>query len=510
MHFLRKGSRGGPPEFWSSISSLLSSLPPLILVGETDNDVADNADNETLSYVSVLMSLREGINSKDEPRVNQTGAWNCYLDTFELMQVSLPDFVDRPQFFKNHLYPLLQQYIRPSAEKSNWTVSSLQKKSIYVRVCKLGLLENVQSFEEEWRALSAKIIEDLKTSLPEQSREYAKSQDSILLEIGRWYELQASILEIPGTPLRPILEQSVPAEVASALEVIQNRNGKPYGAAAAVEKAIQSISSIVLGNSRTRETLIGFANNAIPNLIPSPSSKYLIRLLSLLEDHGNVSQAYENCMQKLAEMPVSEARSDALQTFISSPRLAHNGLLFTLVLSNLDHALKEDDEPSWKFVMAAFTNPAAPQPLAENIMVHMIEGLSIDAIKPAGLHGLEMAVKQRESTVKDFVLSKNGSSLLAALLSLSESDDEAISRRAKGLSSLVQRLIEGDGSSGQATESMLEIITGGIDASGVGSLPCVTSSTKFPHPTNQNTGSTFLSLKPKSYSSKLLLTTWQM
>ena len=486
-HFLKKGSQGGPPEFWSHISSLLSSLPPVLLTYAEEDKGTDERDNESLSLPSLLLALRSGINSKDEARGNQLNAWNTYLDASELVLAALPESTNRQRFYPNSIFPMITQYVRPSSEQSCWTISGMRKKSILLRVCNLVSSDNPKIFEDEFQALSAQITEDLKTSLPEQSKEYTKSQDLLSAEIERWYELQCSLLgEKSSAAYRSIMRQTVPTEVSNALAMIKSRNGKPYSAAAAVEKATRWIPDIVLGDTSVKKLLVDFANTVIPDLLQSPSAKHLIQLLGILAEKEDVSQGYERCMRTLLEMPESEARSNALQSFVSSQQLGRNESLLKMVMTNLDSALLNDSNESWKPVMAAFNNPAASNSLTDDMLVHMINNLSIDAANPAGLHGLEMAAKQREGIVKDFALSTKGSSLFQVLLSLSQSGDETISERARGLSNLVERAMLADGDSGQISGSMLEMINGNIVSIGEDSLGCVISLERPSIPADQD------------------------
>ena len=489
IHFLKRGSQGGPPEVWSYVSSLLSSLPSSILIDASEDGPAGKADDEAPRHLSLLTALRDGINSKAEARGNHGRAWNTYLDAFELTWKALPEPVNRQEISKEALLPILVQYIRPSPELSSWTVSGVQQKSICLRVCNLAIVNSPDLFREELHAVSGKIVEDLKTSLPEQSKEYSKSQESITNLADRWYQLQGSLhREKTDNGIRSILEQSVPIEIASALAVIESRNGKPYGAAAAVEKAIYYIPDIVLGNATTRKALLEFANNVVPGLIMSPSARNLIQILDQLEEKEGFSQAYQKSIQRLTEAPESEAKSRALQAVISSPRLAQNEFLSKVVVGSLQCALKNDDDSNWKIVMAAITNPEAPESLTDDILVQLFDSLSVDVDRPAGLHGLETAAKQREGIVKDFALSAKGSGMLPTVFSLSESSDDSVARRAKGLSNLLEHAMASNGESGQATKPMLEMINKGIGASGPNSLQYVISFTYLTRPPNNSTG----------------------
>ena len=468
---LKKGSQGGPPEFWSCISNLLSNLPTSILINTNENLPAKESSSETQPHSNLLEALLEGLNRKDEGRFNQSSAWNTYINAFELVQTSVLEPINRQQFYTDYLYPIIKQYVNPSPERSQWTVSCPQQKVLCLRACNIALLEDPKHFKQEWQVLSTNIIESMKTSLPEQSKEYLKSQDSFSAQTMRWYQLQASLLiDEAEQALRLIMKETLPSEIASAIAVLKNRNGKPYGAAAALDQAVQAMPDMLLGNEQIRKVLLDFANSAIPELVLSRSFTYLAKVLDALADSDNVTHTYARCMQTLAEAPESEAKSDALITLISSPGLATNQTLIELVQANLRHALQYDDDKSWNLVVAAINNPMLPKPVTDDVLVKLTDGLSIHAESHPGLHGLELIRDQREGLIKDFALSNAGSGLFPALLLLSEASDQTVVQRATRLSTLLERKMGADGSSGQATKSMLHIIEDHIANAGVGSL----------------------------------------
>lgn len=471
-YFLKKGSQGGPPDFWTHISSLISSLPPSILLNAVEDEHTKRSDDEKRPPSQVLNALHEGFSSKEEPRSNQSSAWKCYLDVFELVQASLPKSANRQQFYSESVFPILTQYVRPSPELSRWTVSGIHQKDMCLRACNIALLEDPNAFGKQWHDLSGKIIEDLKTSLPEQSKEYTNSQDSLSAESDRWYQLQGALLGgRASAPLRPIVEQSILSEIKSIVGILTVRNGKPYGAAAALEASLQWMTEVTLGSEAAKEALIHFVNHDIPDLVLSPSAKYLIRILNLLEDKEDISQAYEKSLRNLADASESSAKGNALQTLISSQYLAHNKSLFPIVLNSLRHALKNDDGASWNLVLAAVVNPAGPRNLTDGILAAMVDRLTIGDEISAGLHGLEMVVKQKQSVINDFASSTRGPRLLSTLLVLSESSDSTVSQRAKDLSVLVEQAMTTTGHSGQSIKSLLEIISSSIGTADTESLP---------------------------------------
>lgn len=138
--------------------------------------------------------------------------------------------------------------------------------------------------------------------------------------------------------------------------------------------------------------------------------------------------------------------------------------------------------------MAAVGNSAAPKKLTDDILANMTEGLSIASESPAGLHGLEMATKLNEGIVRDFALSTQGSTLLSALVLLTHSSAEIISQRAKNLNSLIEQTLAADGNSGQATDSIIEIINNGLSTAGAESLSYVRPRTNCLRCANKKTG----------------------
>lgn len=473
-HFLKRGSQGAPAEFWGHVSSVLSNIPANVLMNAANEPESIDDDGHRI-YSSVLISLHEALNSRDEVRTNQGAAWNTYLHASELVLLSLPDVSDQGQFYRTSIFPVVIQYIRPLAEQARWTVVGTQQKDLCARACTISLSGNLDAFREEWQALSTKIIEDLKISLPEQSKEFAKSQDAVAAETDRWYRLQASILEVgPTEVLRPIIEKSVYLEVPSIISILTTRNGKPYGAASALETLIQTIPEIVLSNDTVKEELVNFVDNVLPSSLQSPSAKHLIRILGLLEDKIEVRRAYEKSMRTLIDGPDSSAKAVAMQTFISSPRLADTDSLSAVVLGNLSQAMKNDDEVNWDPVIAAIANPLAPKSLTDDILTNMTAGLSISSDATAAMHGLENTMKQNEGLLRDFALSSNGSTLRSKLLLLADSQEEPVSLRARNITNALERILSINGKESiQAIRSMLDIINEGFEEAVAESLSYV-------------------------------------
>ena len=472
-YFLKRGSQGGPAEFWAQISLILTMLPAGIIMNATnESEKIDNQDEHTFS--PVLSAIHEGLNSRDEARANQDAAWSTYLDAFELVLSSLPASPDKQRLYETSIFPIVTQHVRKLPDQSRWEISGPQQVALCTRACTIAVLGGFEEFLDGWKTFSSKVIEDLKTSLPEQSKEFATSQDAVSSEMDRWYRLQALLLKSnAATPISTIIESTLLCEVRSIISLINARNGKPFGAASALESLIQVIPGSMLYDNPIAEELVDFANNVIPNVLVSPSAPYLIRILGFLEGQNDVWHVYEKCMRTLIDAPDSSAKAMALQSFISSPRLADTSSLSAVVLRDLSQAMKDDTGALWDPVMAAIANPLAPKKLTDEILANMAAGLSVSPDTTAAINGLEKILKQNKSLLKNFVLSSDGSNLRSKLLFLADSTDESVSLRARNLNSSLERILSVNGGDNQAFKSMIAIVNEGLERAEPNSLSYV-------------------------------------
>lgn len=473
-NFLRKGSRGGPPDFWSQIAELLPNLPSSILVNIVDGESDEKADGGKGSFTPVLSALHDGLNHRNESRGNNFAAWSAYLTASDLILSSVTDAATRRRILTSSVLPMLGQYIRPSSDKSRWAVTGAQGRIVCMRACNQAISRDAGSFEEEWNALSDIIIEDFKTSLPEQAKDYVRSQDSLSAEANRWYGFQAALLKDSGQEITgTIFKRTVESEINSIVSILKVRLGKPYGVSAALEILIREFPEIVLGDEACKAKLLTFANETLPNLLLSPSAKYLVRILNYLDGSCDIGRSYDKCMQMLADAPESASKSIALQSFISSPRLATTDSLLTMVVASSNQAIKNDDPTSWDLVMAAIRNPAAPKSLTDEVLVDMTESLSISSKSTTGLDGLDLIIKHNAGKVTDFARSPEGSSLISKLLLLAESPDDEIAQRARYTSTTIEQALEAQGGIDQTTNSLIEIIKKGLSTAEADSLSYV-------------------------------------
>lgn len=476
FQFLRRGSQGGPSEYWIQVATLLKQLPLSVLLYGSDCDHNKNMEDIVKPKFPVLEALHDGISNRDEARANQAAAWDAYLGALDRISSSLPDQTNRDNLAKYLVLPIVKQYVKPSSSEIAWTIQGLEKQNICIRAFHQILRISQTIFHEGWRQLSTAMIEDIRTSLPEQSADYMKSHDSISANVERWYNLQAAVLGLENSDdLEALAVQTVASELKAAFSVLREREGKPYSAAALAQNAIISLPRIVQHHGEINILFIDFAKKEIPKLLLSPSAPQLIVTLSLLTEFVDVRLVCESGIKFLRDSPESSEKLSALKDLISSSLLARAAeieALASLVKDNLIMAL-HGDEARWDLISAAVGNSAAPSKLTDDLLVCMIDGLSIDEEVLPSLQGLELVVKCNNQAIREFTRSGIGSNLLSKLLFLTESPGFDVSQKALKLSAAIEVIGSNDKDSIYAVKHMIGIISQGINIARTDSLSYV-------------------------------------
>lgn len=476
-HFLRKGSQGGPSDFWVQMSTLIRHLPPNILIPNPDIEPDITLESTTKPSFPVLESLHEGISKRDELRGSQNDAWNTYLIASDRINSLLPSQVTRDYLALHSILPIINQYVKPSPDTAKWTITCSEKEEICVKAFSQVQSISQETFKEAWHHISISIIDDVRSSPPEQSKNYVKSHDLISISIGRWYGIQSAVFELEKSDaLENLFAETVESEIETAVFVLRERGGKPYSAAAILLNAVKFMFKVVRMHNGISGMLAEFAQNDIPKLLLSPSAPQLIATLTFLKDLVDVRFICESGVQILRDAPDSIAKSSALKSLVSSDFLAQsakNEALGNLVQENLNLALLGDDR-RWDLVLAAVGNPNAPNSFTDDLLAIIVNGLSIEEKNGASLLGLDLVVKRHGRTIRNFAKSSQGSNLLSKLLFLTESSDPEVSQIANSLSASIEVIVADDKYSNHATRSMIEIINQGIDTARPDSLSYVT------------------------------------
>lgn len=481
--FLRRGSQGGPPEYWGQVKTIIQHLPTSVILPELDGD-SEIVKAQELGNPVLLEALRGGITSKEEPKDHHSAAWNTYFDVCSLLLKKIPCQNYRDYLAKSSIAPLVSAFVIGNPIDLEWTVLGSNQLSISVRAFCQVLHVSLEIFQEEWRRLSSQIIENFQRSLPEQSKDYKASQDLISGQIGRWYKLQSTILkEQDSEVVRSLISTTLMSEIKASTSTLRERNGKPYSAAAILVNATELLPELLRNNHQTTELVVDFSHKDVPKLLLSSSAALLITALGRLEDIINVCSIYEAAIRDLRDAPESTSKSSALAGFVSSPFLAkstQSDALTVLVKESLVMA-KHGDESRWNLVIAALGNPDAPRDLTDELLADITNSLSIEKDIKACLEGLQLTIQRNARVMKDFAQSQHGLNILSKLLFLAESPDITIREKAHTLSTAIEAILSNDEGSNRAVDSIIEIINQGIETAGQDSLSYVSQNLLFLH-----------------------------
>lgn len=448
--FLKKGSQFGPRDFWSRLAELFKVIPKEVLP-QHDTDAAD-----------LLNSLHSGIVRKDEPKYTHEAAFDAYLEIARLLSQRLEES-EGTKLLREMVLPIIMQYLHPTLETSHWAIPSnatgLLSKA-------LGIEGMASVLGERWSEFSQRLIDNIKTSAPEQSKDYEKSQTGVSQQATRFSTLQDQALKIESlAALRPVFVQACTSIVAEALEVLRNRNGKPYGAAAAIA-AVLKRSPILISSSQTEQDLEQFIEKDLPTLVLSPSSSYLIDLLYSKSDSPIFKDAWSACLRAILKETDPTIRNKALEGILTSSRIpsdldlaTSNPELQEHIIANVREAIEGLGE--WESFSRMLQSPAkilSPQ-TTDGVLAYMTETLSLPQQAPYSLQGLRQIVKSKPSILREFLAQSQGSSLLQALLLASESPNDEVAQDAKAVNASIQTILS---SGSDSKQSMYDLIQQGL------------------------------------------------
>jgi hypothetical protein len=470
--FIEKGSQMGPADFWVLLSSFLSKLPSGILPSDV---------SEQLEF---LVAYRTGLASKDEPRANLLVAWHSYFQVIKYLADGLKDAGEPTKLVQDGVYPLFEQFLFPNATQSAWSVGQ------NVTIIAIGFMlcwsieqgHNHASLAIEWNKLVDKLATNMATSLPEQSKDFIKSQSGVAAEGQRWFAIQAKIIELAEASnastedIISFLEGPSSSLVERALETLKSRNGKPYGAAGVLAAFLKTTPQLVRPSSSIEAAILSFFDSTFPTLLTSPSSDYLIAslyaLCSLPHRESSLSAFWQAAVDNLLSTPESDARTRAIKALLSDDRaqaIAHQDQALQEFLSTLSQDLVEGQRSEWDLFGSAVTHAALNDDTATGVLLLVVSGLegSPEQVQHS-LQALEHLSRNPRYLSQGAEV--NRLALMTRLLSLTESSDPSVVSRATAFKAAIEKHDTVTISDGQPGASSVRIIQENLDVASAQSL----------------------------------------
>lgn len=469
QQLLKRGSQGGPPEYWNNISSIIEQLPQNVL----PDDFSTARD--------LLSTMRDGLLRRDEPRANATAAWNAYSTLASQLLALIRSGEDQKVLLDETVLPLFDEYIRPTTAQSSWSVGPQGQAictNLYRKMHQLqgGFVR--QELMQKWRALAEGVVEDIKLSLPEQSKNFAKSQDDLSLEGKKWFSLGIEVFKATkdDTSLELFTETSNMI-LKNAVEVLRSRNGKPYGAAAIIEMALRLESSQLDKINEDDNAVSSFVVDDLPALILSPSSQHLLAILYEVRESKGFDRAWNATLKILLDAEDSPAKRGALQKLLSFSKTnlqideALQERLEAYIVQDFHFAMAGDLE-RWTLVNRALSHDTKliSHDTTDSVLSELIDSLSLGENVSAALQGLDLLAKEYGAQIKTLVPTAHGSKLLSNLLFLTESSDDATAELASTVSASIESILSEDQETSLVNRSLLAIINRGIDEAGSNSV----------------------------------------
>lgn len=466
--YVQKGSQGGSEAYWSNLLQVLQMVPFELLAkydGKGDGDAKFNYSQAG----SLIDDFLEGLSSRDEPRQNLKAAWSAYIDIGIWLAASL-DLDDKDKFVQEKLTPIFDQYVTRSQDESRWVLPKQHAESIcasaFVRLTEHGYVGQLRLV---WTKITSSLIQAVKISSPEQSKGFQSSQDAVSEEARRVFGLEAAILSKAsqkdnGTDIATIFREENLHLLESCLQVLQARDGKPYGAAAMLEEAIRNVPHLV----ETSDGFIESLKKHIPRLLFTPSAERIMSIVLLCRDWHGFDSVFQGSLQQITETDLSDSNIPALQKLLSSAdfkEMSDFAPLISILSRSLENALK-GKRSRWSLVLSVAQNTTIPDETLDRIVLTLVEALSSEDRLLEALFGLSQIATRSPGTLRRLRQGANGSKLIAKLLYLTESPVDEISQAAESLEIKMRDTVSKDLSSA----SNLEILEQSFDLVGPESL----------------------------------------
>lgn len=473
--FIAKGSQGSPSKFWEYLDQLLSVIPTTSTPEEAS---------------ALLTSLKSGVTHREEPRINASFAWKCYVNTAKRLLEGL-SVEEQITCGREHILPLFEQFLLSASEKP--TTVSVEPNAMEILVDAYVTISGGNNplsiaLQNEWDRLATVLCASISGSLPEVSKDFQSSQEKISEEGRRWFGLVGQIsqrLKEIDRAIPDFTEAPSAKIISQCISMLESRNLKPFGAARVIEYSL-STTPHIFQDDKWRSVynfLLFVVEDGISRVLESPSSRHLlscVRLLGSFPRRGeDFTQLWNTWVSETLALSPGPIRNDALASLVSFEKCSdlsrrRQDLQEVTFAQTLTTAQGEGD--AWSLLQAAVTYQALSETIYHSLSKELVSLLEKQPQHSANvLKALEVLVKGRPQ-----LFSTNEelhTSLIAQLLSLSEIGDNSVSAASASIRSLL------DSQSGGKLP-VVEIIQSNLDRAGPQSLEYVVSLSSQIHADN--------------------------
>jgi hypothetical protein len=438
---LKHGSQAGPVEFWPTLENIVRKIP---------DDVLPNTYDEV---AELLSNARVGV-SKREDRFNASYSWQTYATIADASSRNLSE-ADQDKLTENYVMPVIKQYISPHPETSDWNITGAKPASVVAKLAQVHRLPSV--LERELPGLVDQLIEQIKLSQPEQSKDFDKSQREVAAAGERWAALQRELTN-GGHDLPDSLQTAFVAQdkrlINECFTLLTSRGGKPYGAAATVNELLKSCVDLLRNDPEIMAAVSSFAENDLPSLLFTPSQSHLAYCLYALSSESSFDSTFEAVITRVAEADAEASSKELLcktlfnrQTPERAVKLAQNSDKLQTLIVDLSTP-STDGKIACPHLLADLLPVQVVSPdTITFILGQLNNSLAGDAPSDA-LASFDHLASSSKGALSKLLLgtTANMDQLLTSLLRLEKSSDDDIADLASKLSSKLSLVGDSDGS----------------------------------------------------------------
>ncbi|SPN98428.1 uncharacterized protein DNG_01473 [Cephalotrichum gorgonifer] len=438
--FVEKGSQGSKGGFWEGFEALIKVIPSEVITLDVANSIA--------------RSMRAGISSREEPRSQAAVAWTRYLRVSRYFLGVLSSGDDQVNFAAESLLPLLEHYLHPGSpdESSNWVVPGSSASAV-IEGCYAVTTESapeavISASKEKWRQLSADYCSRIANSLPEVSRDYEKSQESIAEEGARWFTLIGQVQRTKAQSSKAgydtALDEPAAEIVGRCVDIFSRRNLKPFGAAKTLRHMAEStmyLSSNAQITDTLFELLLESGSEQMDLVLTARSRLDLVFCLQAFADkessqYERLWKAWTASLLNDADDPAVPEVIEALISYEKAGQLAQGDSSVQDYI--LKHSLRSltSESANWSLLEKSLKYGALTRQSQTTLTNHLLDvpqdnsttvEKALDALTIMERHGGDIM-----SGDEDLRLA-----LVTKLLSLSEADGTSVSSKASDLRQLI-------------------------------------------------------------------------
>ncbi|KAF1983519.1 hypothetical protein K402DRAFT_456495 [Aulographum hederae CBS 113979] len=436
-HFLKRGSQLGPSAYWTTLTGLFRVIPKSLFL----HDLSDTG--------KLIDSLHSGITRKDEPRLNLGAAFKAYVNIVGSIGEYYPE-EGSATLFEEKLLPIVNEYIFPHPDTSEWSLPVASAQDVIQEAFSLNKV--CEQVIEKWQEISGAVSGHIKASLPEQARDFEKSQAALIRQGQRWAQVQHILQRKTKHPSSAsILDDSLESVISTATSTLESRNGKPYGAAGVIEATLRISRSEMLEHDRISQVLEDFASLTLPRLFSSPSMPKLASILYLLHDTKYFSDAWRATLSFVMDGGDETKKLAAVRTLITSPDIPDGFLLASespvlqlYLLQKSNAAIQGHSD--WSLIGESMKKEpaAAASATVDEILAELTKALSINGHEESAFLGFQEIIKHNPHPFQNYASKPEGSSLLSRVLYLTESPDDQIADQASKLNLTIKSIVSKD------------------------------------------------------------------